>query len=171
MAPEAPTASMPEAPPAPVAAVSTSGRRTSTAMMLVVILLLVGEGVAIYLVTSYVKAPQQESVLGIQGMEFVDFGEMTTTVRMEGAPTVRYFRLGVAVYLGANDRDMTKQMIEKLKPKIKDEIQTIIMQETYSTLRQVESKRRIKDKIKDLLVQMIGPDRIDEVSLPLYEPQ
>lgn len=164
-APEAPgTASA--APAAPAAS-----PRSSSGALFLIVLLLVAYTVGVWFLISYVKSPRMEAVKGIQGMEFVDLGELMTTVRVEGTPTVRYFRISVAVYLSGYDRETTKRMLERLRPKIKDEIQTIMMQETYSTLRQMESKRRIKDKIKDLLVQMLGPDRIDEVALPSYEPQ
>lgn len=139
--------------------------------LLVVFLLMLAEGVVVYLVTAYLKAPERESMRGIQEMEFVDLGDVNATLPLEGTPTVRYFRISVACYLSAVDRDDTRLMLERLKPKLKDEIQSIMMQESYPTVRHPEAKRRVKEKVKDLLVRMLGPDRIDEVVLPMYEPQ
>ncbi len=144
---------------------------TSGYVLLVVLALLLAEGIVVYLVTAYVKAPPREAMLAIEGLEFVDLGEVTATLPLEGTPTVRYFRIQVACYLSARNREDTRVMLERLKPKLQDEIQSVMMQESYPTVRHPEAKRRVKERIKDLLVRTLGPDRIDEVVLPVYEPQ
>lgn len=163
-------------PPKEAAPVVAPPARSSLPMMsglaiLIVFLLLLGEGVVVYLVTSYVQAPKDKTSETMAKLEFVDLGEITTMLSLEGTTTSRYFRLSVSVYLSETEREETKLMLERLKPKLRDEIQSVMMQESYPNVRHPESKRRIKEKIKDLLVATLGPGRVDEVVLPSYEPQ
>lgn len=160
-----------EAAPVPASTARGAASMMSGLTILIVFLLLLGEGIVVYVVTSYVQAPKDQTTDTMSRMEFVDLGEITTMLSLEGTSTSRYFRLSVSVYLSDKDREETKLMIERLKPKLRDEIQSVMMQESYPNVRHPESKRRIKDKIKDLLAATLGPGRIDEVVLPSYEPQ
>lgn len=163
-----------QAPPAPAPAAAVAAPaagRLSAVTIAIIFVLLVAEGFVVFYVTSYVKTPENVEAKPTQNVEFVSLGDVSATLPLEGTPTARYFRMSVSLYLGTKEQEDTKQRIEQLKPKILDEIQSIMMQESYPTVRHPESKRRIKEKIKDLLLQMLGPDRIGEVALPTYEPQ
>jgi len=136
----------------------------------VVFAILFLEGIVVYVVTSYVKSPSATGAAADE-IEFVDLGEVAATLPFEGIDKARYFRITVAVYLSPRDREETKTLLTRLTPKLKDEIQSLLLQESYPNIRHPESKRRLKEKIKDLVVRMLGPERIDDVVLPVFEPQ
>lgn len=151
-----------------------TGRRTPVpgGFLVLVLVLMVVEAAAVAAITWWVARPAAGPGHAAGDLEYLDLGEIYATLPADAAgQTSRYFRVQVAAGIGGDNRADVRERIEKLRPRIQDEIQSILLKETYPQVRQPEAKKRIAAAILAALNAIVGPGSVHEVALPRYEPQ
>ncbi|MBI3271527.1 MAG: flagellar basal body-associated FliL family protein [Planctomycetes bacterium] len=142
-------------------------------MLLVVLLLMAIEAAVVALLTKSLVQHSAATGPALAGdTEYVDLGEIYATLPVDATgQTSRYFRVQVAVGLGKENRVEVRDRIERIRLRIQDEIQSILLKETYPQVRQPEAKKRVAGAILSALIGLLGPGTVQEVVLPKYEPQ
>jgi flagellar basal body-associated protein FliL len=161
----------PDAAEKPQASLPRSHMFSPTGALVMVAVLLV-EGIAVALIAGYfAKAKNAADVKPLGKVEYFDVGETKVVLPMdERSLTTRTITVGVQLELRPDDKlTETKDALTRMKPKILDKIQMLLLKETCPAIYAADTRERLKNAIKAEVAGLLGdPERVTEVVFTRY---